>query len=173
MRMLRDEEPGIGEFVVALFAAAYLAVICWVITTWARLLPDWRWARLAWTIGALANLGHVLLAFHLFHEWDHGKAQSAIARQTYEQVGWEWGGGIYVNYAFCTLWIIDAMVWWIAPIRYLCRSIWCSAGVQFTCLFMFVNATIVFGKSDLRFLGAALCLLGTVGFVQTRKALSR
>jgi hypothetical protein len=167
------DQSGTGEVVVAILATAYVALSCWAVANWGRALQSWHLARLAWSLGALANLGHVLLAFHLFHEWNNAKAQAAIARQTYEQVGWEWNGGIFVNYAFCALWSIDAAFWWIAPNWYLSRSSWLNDAVQFTCLFMFANATVVFGKSRLWILGAALCLIGTAGYVQARRAMSQ
>jgi hypothetical protein len=156
--------------VVAIFATAYIALTCWAVASWARILSNWRWARLAWSLGALSILGHVLLAFHFLHDWDHVKAQAAIAWQTYEQVGWEWEGAIFVNHAFCALWLADAAFWWLAPSRYLHRANWWNDAVQFTCLFMFINATAVFGKSQLWIVGAGLCLLGAAGCFRARRS---
>jgi hypothetical protein len=150
----------------AIFATAYLSLTSWAVANWCRWLPNWRLSRLAWTIASLANLGHVLLAFHLLHNWDHWAASAAIAQQTYEQVGWYWDGGIYINYAFCSLWLIDTATWWSAPMAYLKRSRWLEAAVQFVILFMFVNATVIFGKSPFRAMGGVLCLLGALGAFQ-------
>jgi hypothetical protein len=150
---------------VAIFATAYIALVSWVLANWGRCLTEWRWSRCAWSLGCLANLSHVLLAFHLLHNWDHSAVYAAIARQTYEQVGWEWGGGVYINYAFCGLWLLDAACWWIAPVRYQRRSRWLDGVVQFTILFMFFNGTVVFGKSPFRVLGGILCLAGAAGWI--------
>ncbi len=152
----------------ALFATAYLALTCWAV---ANLLPraqSRQWSRLVWTIGCLANLGHVLLAFHLLHGWSHSAASAAIAEQTYEQSGLDWNGGIYVNYAFCTFWLVDAGAWWLAPAWYERRPLWLDGLVQFVFLFMFFNATVVFGKSPFSGLGWVVCLAGVVGWVWNR-----
>jgi hypothetical protein len=154
-----------GEPVVAIFATAYVSLANWVLANWARQLKEWRWSRRAWSLGCLANLSHVLLAFHFLHNWDHSAAYAAIAQQTYEQVGWNWGGGLYINYGFCALWLLDAAYWWIAPVRYMRRSRWVDWLIQFTILFMFVNATVVFGKSPFRMLGGIFCVAGALGWI--------
>src|SRR3954447_18841787 len=116
-----------GATVIAIFTTAYLSLTGWALANWGRQQQLWRWARWAWSLGCLAILGHLLLAFHLLHHWDQGIAYDAVARQTYEQVGVDWGGGLYINYAFCSLWILDAGYWWLAPARYQKRSPWLDA----------------------------------------------
>ncbi len=64
-------------------------------------------ARLAWTIGCLSLLVHVACAFHFYHGWSHDAAYRETARQTSEVTGLDWGGGLYINYAFVTGWVID------------------------------------------------------------------
>ena len=132
---------------------------------WVRPPKQGRWSRLVWSLGSLANLSHLLLAFHFLHDWSHSAAHAAIARQTYEQSGLDWGGGIYINYAFCALWLFDAGFWWMSPVRYQRRSVYLDGALQFIFLFMFFNATVVFGKSPLRFLGGILCLVAILGWV--------
>src|SRR4051812_24805508 len=41
---------------------------------WAGLTGTGRLARMAWSLGCLAYLGHVGLAFHHFHGWSHAEA---------------------------------------------------------------------------------------------------
>src|SRR5687767_11205762 len=74
-----------------------------------------RWlgaARSAWTAGLAAYLVHVGAAFAYFHGYSHDAAYRATAARTAEVVGWEWGGGLYANYAFTALWTLDAAWWW-------------------------------------------------------------
>src|SRR5437879_5846251 len=58
---------------------------------------------------------HVAAAFHFAHAWSHGVAYTATARQTKEATGWDWGGGLYANYAFTVVWLLDAAWCWLAP----------------------------------------------------------
>src|SRR4051812_41967809 len=71
-------------------------------------------ARGLWTLGCGFYLAHVLCAFGFFHHWSHGAAYQATARQTRELVGWEWGGGLFVNYLFTAIWVADVLWWWFA-----------------------------------------------------------
>jgi hypothetical protein len=115
-------------------------------------------------MGAAANLAHVVLALQLVYAWDQHLAFTAIARQTYEQTGLDSGVGLYINYVFSSLWVADALSWWLFPQRYLRRSRWLDGILQFVFLFMFFNATVVFGKSPIRILGAILCPVGAIGW---------
>jgi hypothetical protein len=113
-----------------------------------------------------------LLSFHLLHGWSHSTAAAAIAEQTFDQAGIDWGGGIYINYAFCVFWLVDAGAWWLAPGWYERRSWWLNGFVQVVILFMFVNATVVFGKSPLRNVGGIICVAGAVGWIWNWRRLS-
>jgi hypothetical protein len=153
---------------VALYGTAWLAFACWASFHW---MPDSSSSRLFWTIGAAANLAHVLLALQIVYAWDQHLAFTAIARQTYEQTGLDSGVGLYINYAFSGLWVADALSWWLFPWRYVRRSRWLDCVLQFLFLFMFFNATVVFGKSFIRILGTIVCPLGAIGwFHPTRTA---
>src|SRR5437763_16272962 len=81
-------------------------------------------ARLAWTGGLLAVAAHVACAFHFYHHWSHAAAYDRTAEQTAEAVGLNWGGGLYVNYAFVLLWAADVCWWWRDPEGYLARPSW-------------------------------------------------
>src|SRR6185295_17486741 len=61
-------------------------------------------ARLFWTVGFAAFLVHVACAFHFYHDWSHAKAYDDTARQTAAVTGWNWGGGLYINYLFAMVW---------------------------------------------------------------------
>ena len=149
---------------LAIYATAWLAISCWACANWLRTPCLQRAARVVWSIGGVALLAHGLLALHIVHSWDHEDAYRAVAAATYAQTGLDWGGGLYINHAFSALWLVDAATWWLAPRRYERRSRWLDGAIQFLFLFIFVNATIIFGADHARVLGALLCPLGALGW---------
>jgi hypothetical protein len=133
-------------------------------------MPTSNSSRLLWTAGAAANLAHVLLAMQIIYGWDQHLAFAGIARQTFEETGLDSGIGLYINYAFSGLWLADAISWWLFPRRNARRSRWLDGILQFVFLFMFFNATVVFGKSLIRIVGAILCPLAVIGwFIRSRE----
>jgi hypothetical protein len=122
--------------------------------------PRWHsLARLVWTIACLALLAHIASAFHFFHQWSHDAAYRDTARQTEEMFGFNSGVGIYFNYALLTLWILDVCWWWIKGLEAYRRRPWLLVAAWHTFLiFMFFNATVVFGRGLVRWLGLCVCL---------------
>lgn len=117
------------------------------------------WARRAWTAGCLLFLLHVACAFQFYHHWSHTAAYAATARQTAEVVGLAWGGGLYANYAFTLLWVVDASWWWRGLDRYETRPRAVNWAVQGFFGFMAFNGAVVFGRGAARWLGLGACLL--------------
>jgi hypothetical protein len=113
------------------------------------LVPDPRWrdrlARLAWTAGCAIYLAHFCLAFQFLHGWSHAAALAHTARRTFEVTGINWGGGIYINYAFTVLWVSDVVWWWIRAARHQPTPAVAYWTVHAVFVFMFFNATVVFG----------------------------
>src|SRR6185295_8723337 len=72
-------------------------------------------ARVLNSLGCLSFLAHVACAFHYYHSWSHAAAYADTARQTAIYFGWDWGGGLYFNYAFLLLWVSQAIHSWTAP----------------------------------------------------------
>src|SRR5258705_11066382 len=64
-----------------------------------------RWLN---SFGCAAFLAHVTCAFHFYHGWSHSAAYDETARQTAELVGWNWGGGLFLNYLFALVWLGEA-----------------------------------------------------------------
>ncbi len=48
--------------------------------------------------------------------WSHAAAYAHTATQVAAGVGLNWGGGIYANYAFTALWLVEVGWWWAAPV---------------------------------------------------------
>jgi len=135
-------------------------------TEWSRI------ARLAWTLGYTCFLLHLAAAFHFVHGWSHDSAIEETARRTYEVVGVNWGGGVYVNYAFALVWGMDVVWWWWAPAGYEMRPRWAEWGIQAFLAFIVFNATAVFGHGPIRWIGWAAFGACAVGVMRSRLRLS-
>ncbi len=118
-----------------------------------------RWSRLAWTGGCLAYLLHVAAAFHYYHHWSHTDAYASTARQTAEVVGIDWGGGLYVNYAFTLVWLADVFWWWMHPEPFARGESVVRWIVHAFLGFVVFNATVVFATGFSRWFGLGACVL--------------
>jgi hypothetical protein len=117
-----------------------------------------RLARIAWTAGCLAYLGHVYSAFHFYHGWSHASAFEETARQTRETVGWEVGEGLFVSYFFTLVWLADVIWWWqTGAENYWRRPKALTIALHAFFFFVVFNATVVFESGAARWLGLALC----------------
>ena len=105
-----------------------------------------RWAWPVWTLGAFLCAVHMALAMGLHHDWNHAAAIEATARQTQAVYGVNWGGGVYVNYAFLALWTAEVMWWRASPRRYLSRSAATTWIVRSFYLIVLLNAAVVFAS---------------------------
>ena len=143
----------------------------------------YRWdaaARWFWTAACVSLLAHVASAFSFYHAWSHEAAYRETARQTFEVFGIDWGGGVYVNYALLGLWTIDVVWWWLRGIDAYRARPWPIVAVwQGLLIFIFFNATFVFGAGLIRWAGLFLCfglclvwgLALRNNFIGTRKTL--
>lgn len=111
-------------------------------------------ARPLWTAAAVLAMAHAAAAFHLVHGWSHDEAYASTARQTAGLFGLDWGGGLYVNYAFLGLWTGDAVWWWVQPSSYRGRPRAVEWAMRGFFMFMFMNGAIVFAHGAMRTLGA-------------------
>jgi hypothetical protein len=128
-----------------------------------------RASRLVWSGGCLAYLLHVAAAFHYYHHWSHAEAYESTAKQTNDVVGLDWGGGLYVNYAFTLVWIVDVIWWWIAEKRYLTRPRVVEWAIQLFLGFIVFNATVVFASGFSRWFGISACILLTLVWLWPRR----
>ncbi len=122
-----------------------------------------RSARLTWTLAYLLYLVHVGCAFNFYHHWSHSAAYEDTSRRTAQLLGMSWGGGLYFNYIFTAVWIIDVIWWWRGVALYRSRPQWMHASIHTFFAFMFFNATVVFATGPVRWLG--LVATATLGFI--------
>ena len=113
-------------------------------------------ARWAWTAGCAALVAHIICALHYYHTWSQESAYRETARQTAEVTGSDWGGGLYINYVFISMWIADVVWWWRGLDVYRRRHWLITALWQGIFVFMLFNATIVFKTGLTRWLGVGL-----------------
>jgi hypothetical protein len=122
-----------------------------------------RFARTASTIGIALALLHVGLAFQFVYAWNHEEAIAATVRQSVDRFGWGWRGGIYVNYLFLSLWLVDVGWWWLAPVSHSSRARWFETTRLGIFVFMFVNGAIVFASGIGRLVGVASVAAAVLG----------
>ncbi len=141
----------------------WIALLCYGIAAFAFLLHNGRThllaiSRWAWSVGGLVFLAHVFCAFQFYHAWSHDAAFRDTARQTAETLGWNWGGGLFVSYAFTAAWALDVICWWRQGLASYTRRpkslmmIWHGFF-----LFIVFNGTVIFETGIVRLFGLLLC----------------
>lgn len=116
--LVRREELVPGELLIlwtirAALAFACLAALCALSAGANGRRQRWRlFARGFWTLGCALFLTHVAGAFHFAHGWSHEHALQYTADQTELLTGWRFGGGLYFNYAFGLMWLVDVLMSW-------------------------------------------------------------
>lgn len=122
-------------------------------------------ARWIWTLGCLAFWLHSVSAFGVVYGWSHGVAVEATARQTLEATGFDSGFGIYLNYLFAFLWLVDAVWWWVWPRSYRGRSLRSFLLLHGFFLFMILNGAVLFVDGPRRWLGALIVGAGLASVI--------
>ena len=141
--------------------SVWLAVLCYVVTVALRMRDTERsemLGRRVWSLGCLLFLVHVAAAFHFYHQWSHSLAADETRRQTLEQTGVKFGGGIYFNYLFAAVWVGDCIGWWLGGEGFRARNPKWSVTLHSFFLFMIFNATVVFGHGMAKPAGAVVCV---------------
>ncbi|MFN0018107.1 MAG: hypothetical protein ACKVP0_07610 [Pirellulaceae bacterium] len=116
--------------------------------------------RIVWTLGCGLFIAHVVAAFGYYHHFSHQTAYDETARQTLEQIGFAFGGGIYFSYLFLALWIMDVAWRWLAPGT---RPTWLDWPLHAYMFFIAFNGAVIFEGGVSRVAGIIACvLLGAV-----------
>jgi hypothetical protein len=109
-------------------------------------------------LGAALLAVHVVAVFHWHHGWSHDHAVAATAAGTARVFGVDWGGGVWVNYAFLAGWIADGVRRTVAiqsPTG-VTRFAWTVRAAAFVVI---VNATIVFVPWPRSLMGVAIVVV--------------
>ena len=116
-------------------------------------------ARILNSAGCVLFIAHVTSAFHFYHHWSHTAAYAETARQTSEYFGVNWGGGIYFNYVFLGLWLVQVIASWTRPVSPQQGVGWLSWVLRGFVLMMILNGAVIFAHGPMRWLGLLLCVL--------------
>lgn len=160
-----------GWWGTAALCAVQVSMVLWVIGFALGIWWSDRANRLTvalWIAGLGFLVLHILLSMGVFHGWSHAQAVQATARRTEEWFGFRFGGGIYANYLFVAVWLLDTLLrttgywaagkncdpWEDAALKH--RLAWAIDGFM---IFMIVQATVVFALGPTRWIGL-LCGLG-------------
>lgn len=141
---------------IRLALAAYFGRLVIELTCVPRTPVIERLARWLWTIGGLFLWLHVACAFEHFHAWSHASALAQTARDTAAVTGFDWGGGLWINYFVMLLWAGDVVWWWLAPLSHQARGRAWEIAWQGGLAFIVFNALVVFKTGPLRWTGLLL-----------------
>ncbi len=135
------------------YFAACLGMLRITRENWRAAGSDVRIVRLLWSLGWMAYVIHVLLAFHHAHQWSHANAMA----HTQEASGFD--AGIFVTHLFTLLWLTDVAFWWLRPERYVNRPAWIGFALHGFMAFIIFNGTVIYESGPIRWAGAAMFLL--------------
>lgn len=136
--------------ILAIYATIWAAVALFVLGEIGRAKEN-GWGRTASAAGLALAIVHTLLAFDVFHHWDHAEALAATAQQTQDVFGVRFGAGVYVNYLFLAVWMIDVALW--RPHDRPSSGVWLLRAFYLLIIF---NGAIVFAAGWRRLLGLLL-----------------
>lgn len=103
--------------------------------------------------GALLCAMHIAVAMKTAHAWSHEAAIAATARQTMAVYGVNWGGGVFVNYAFVAVWLVEAWRWRWRPAGEGRALTWMT---RVFVLVIILNGAVIFAGGTRRIAGAIL-----------------
>lgn len=131
---------------VALYATIWFSVLLFVLGEAGQRGRPRRWAWHVWALGAVLCAVHMLLAMGIRHGWSHQSAIESTAAQTQAVYGLNWGGGVYVNYAFLAVWLAELIWWRASPATYLSRPSSATWSARTFYLIVLFNAAVMFAS---------------------------
>ncbi len=150
-----ETSGGLGQDIM--IWSVRLAVVCYLLRLvgLVRCLPDRQpttFQLTAWLLGCGLYILHVAMAFEVVHGWSHGAAVSHTAEETFRVTGIRRGEGVWVNYLFTLVWIIDCVRLANAKLQSKPTSLAIDVAIQLFFAFIVFNATVVFGPAIYRYL---------------------
>ena len=116
----------------------------------------------------MCYLVHVYFAFENHHHWSHLEAFESTRVETLAQTGIDSGFGLYVNYLFSLVWLVDTIYWWFVGDEAYSKRAWrWSISLHIFFLFMIFNGAIVFATGPARWIGAVVFLVGILCLAKT------
>ena len=123
--------------------------------------------RFLWSAGCLIFLVHVAGAFDVFYQWDHVRAYRQTMQDTMNLTGIRSGFGLYLNYLFTAVWLVDMIWWWVVgDERYRRRSRFVFGLMHVFFLFMIFNGGFYFVDGWVRWIGLGLSVIGVTALVR-------
>lgn len=109
----------------------------------------WRWW---YTLGCALAVVHVACALGFYHGFRHASAAAETARQAQQVLGIRFAAGVYFNYLFVLLWVIDAARQWVAT-----RPLpgWVVILLHVYMTFIAFNGAVIFASGLARWIGLA------------------
>ena len=162
-----------GEFLTRL--TIWITIVAYavgsVLFAVSRGRPRWDSAtRVVWTIAVVSLIAHFICAYQFYHHWSHTSAYLDTARQTDEVIGLNWGGGLFINYAFLLIWIVDITSWWRRGLNSYRTRPWPVITLWHAFLiFILFNATVVFKDGMVRWIGLPICLILLLAWIVIAK----
>ena len=137
--------------VAATYLTIWVALTLFVLGEVGRSKGARHWARALSAAGLVLALVHTVLAFDVFHQWSHTDAVLSTAQQTQEVFGIRFGAGVYVNYLFFAVWLLDLVLW--RPVGAPSRGVWILRAFYLLIIF---NGAVVFASGWRRLAGMVL-----------------
>ncbi|MEZ6091432.1 MAG: hypothetical protein R3C05_26125 [Pirellulaceae bacterium] len=113
----------------------------------------------AWySTSVLLMFVHVGVAYAIAHRWSHRAAMEHAAIETRETLGFEFAPGLYVNFVFLLVFLIDTIWRWRVKNPRLRNPAKLACAIDGSIAFIFLMATLVFEEGPIRLVSA----IGTI-----------
>ena len=122
-----------------------------------------------WMLGACLAMGHSFGALFTFHHGSQAEALESTAQQTEKLLGFRFAAGLYVNYLFVLVWMIDATLRLVVPKKYELFPHAYRVAVLGFLIFIAINGAIVFKEGWMRTIGFACVLWLAFLFIRKRR----
>lgn len=113
--------------------------------------------KLIWTAACIFASVHAYLALADVHQWSQSHAFDHIANETERVLGFRFGYGVYFNYLFVLVWLLDVVWLWFSSASYANRSAKLSMAFHLFLILIMVNGAVIFRDGLPRYVGLAVC----------------